>query len=60
MFFRNTHSFQRFENPMRHYLGRCVLDAPSELAPAGPVPGSLLGTYRSHITIFGAQASFRF
>lgn len=37
-----------------------VLNGASELAPQGPVPGSLLGTYKSHITIVGAQASFHF
>jgi long-chain fatty acid transport protein len=37
-----------------------LLDAPSQLAPTGPVPGSLIGTYHSHISIFGSQLSFRF
>jgi len=37
-----------------------VQSAPSELTSASPVPGELIGTYRSHIVILGSQATFRF
>ncbi len=37
-----------------------VKDAPSELAPAGPVPGALRGTYESNTSILGVQGSYRF
>jgi long-chain fatty acid transport protein len=40
------------------YAHLWVDEAPSELAPPGPVPGALLGEYDSGSDIFGVQASF--
>jgi len=37
-----------------------VKSAPSMLAPAGPVPGALIGTYHSNTSIFGVQTSLQF
>jgi long-chain fatty acid transport protein len=37
-----------------------VQSAPSELTSALPVPGDLVGTYRSHIVVLGSQLNFRF
>ena len=37
-----------------------VDDATSQLQPAGPLPGTLNGTYTGDIQVFGVQASFRF
>jgi len=36
-----------------------VQAAPSELTSVLPVPGELIGTYRSHIVIFGSQLNYR-
>ncbi|MBI5721347.1 MAG: outer membrane protein transport protein [Burkholderiales bacterium] len=35
-------------------------DAPSQLQPAGPVPGALNGTYRGNVQVLGVQAALRF
>lgn len=37
-----------------------VQAAPSELTSVLPVPGDLMGTYRSHIVVFGSQLTYRF
>jgi len=37
-----------------------IQDAPSELGTSGPLPGTLFGTYRSHVSIFGVQAAVHF
>jgi long-chain fatty acid transport protein len=37
-----------------------VQSASSELTSALPVPGELMGTYRSHIVVLGSQLNFRF
>jgi long-chain fatty acid transport protein len=42
------------------YAHLWVKSAPSELAPAGPVPGALIGSYTANSNIFAAQASVHF
>jgi len=42
------------------YIYIRVNDAPSQLTPNTLPNGNLVGTYESHINIFGAQASFKF
>jgi long-chain fatty acid transport protein len=37
-----------------------VKDATSQLQPAGPLPGTLNGTYKGDAQVFGAQAAFQF
>jgi long-chain fatty acid transport protein len=37
-----------------------VKSAPSELASVLPVPGELIGTYRSHIVVLGSQLNYQF
>jgi long-chain fatty acid transport protein len=35
-------------------------DAPSQLQPAGPLPGTLNGTYQGNVQVLAVQAAFRF
>jgi long-chain fatty acid transport protein len=37
-----------------------VDDASSELRPVGPVPGTLVGTYKANVQVLAAQVSFKF
>jgi long-chain fatty acid transport protein len=37
-----------------------VKDGPSELTPAGPLPGALTGTYRANVNVVGLQLSVHF
>lgn len=37
-----------------------VKDVQSELRPAGPVPGALVGTYKANVQVLAAQVTFQF